>query len=290
MRFGMVGTGYWAREVHATALAAAPHAEFVGVWGRDPGKTQELADRFTVAAYDDAATMFSDVDAVSFAVPPDVQATLATDAAQAGCHLLLEKPTGLTIDQADAVLSAVQANDVASVVLFTSRFLPEVATWLERARTTGGWSGAQATWLGAIFQPGNPFGASPWRREQGALWDLGPHALSITLPLLGPVTEVTAAPGPGDTVHATLRHVDGASSTLLLSLTAPDAAAGTAFAAYGEAGWQRMPDAPWEPAEAHQAATRALIDAASSGRPHPCDAAFAREAVEVLDRVQRDLD
>ncbi|HET9292278.1 MAG TPA: gfo/Idh/MocA family oxidoreductase, partial [Actinomycetes bacterium] len=36
MRFGLVGTGYWAQEAHATALAAHDDADLVGVWGRDP--------------------------------------------------------------------------------------------------------------------------------------------------------------------------------------------------------------------------------------------------------------
>ena len=35
LRFGLVGTGYWAREVHAAGLAAHPDVEFVGMWGRD---------------------------------------------------------------------------------------------------------------------------------------------------------------------------------------------------------------------------------------------------------------
>jgi hypothetical protein len=32
MRFGIVGTGYWARQTHAAALAAHPDADLVGVW------------------------------------------------------------------------------------------------------------------------------------------------------------------------------------------------------------------------------------------------------------------
>ncbi|NEB08709.1 gfo/Idh/MocA family oxidoreductase, partial [Streptomyces coelicoflavus] len=72
----------------------------------------------------------------------------------------------------------------------------------------------------------SPFADSPWRREKGALWDVGPHALSVLLPVLGDARRVAAAaPGPGDTVHLVLDHAGGASSTLTLSLTAPPAAA-----------------------------------------------------------------
>lgn len=55
---------------------------------------------------------------------------------------------------------------------------------------------------GSIFEPGNPFGESPWRRQRGALWDIGPHALSIVVPALGPVTYVVDDRGLGDTVTA----------------------------------------------------------------------------------------
>lgn len=36
MRFGLVGTGYWARSVHAAALQKVDGVQLAGVWGRDP--------------------------------------------------------------------------------------------------------------------------------------------------------------------------------------------------------------------------------------------------------------
>ena len=46
-----------------------------------------------------------------------------------------------------------------------------------------------AIWLGTSLQEDNPFN-TPWRREKGGLWDVGPHALSVLIPVLGDVTEV----------------------------------------------------------------------------------------------------
>src|SRR5947209_4106016 len=43
MRFGLVGTSFWAREVHAAGIRAADEADLVGVWGRDHDKTRDLA-------------------------------------------------------------------------------------------------------------------------------------------------------------------------------------------------------------------------------------------------------
>ena len=54
MRFGLLGTGFWAAETQAAALAGHPGAEFVGVWGRNPAKASDLAARYGLRAYDNA--------------------------------------------------------------------------------------------------------------------------------------------------------------------------------------------------------------------------------------------
>ena len=48
MRFGVLGTGFWAEEIHAASLAEHPDAQLVGVWGRDEAKARAVADRFEV--------------------------------------------------------------------------------------------------------------------------------------------------------------------------------------------------------------------------------------------------
>src|SRR5689334_11838880 len=123
MRFGVVGTGFWAREIHAGGVAAHPDATLAGVWGRDPAKAQAVADVHGVPAYGDFDRFLDAVDAVAFSVPPTVQADLAVRAAAAGKHLLLEKPLALGLDAANRVADAVAAAGVASVVFFTDRYL-----------------------------------------------------------------------------------------------------------------------------------------------------------------------
>jgi predicted dehydrogenase len=83
LRFGLFGTGYWAGQVHAAALSLAPEARFVGVWGRDRARTAAIAAPYGIAAYDDADALLGDVDAVSIALPPDVQVPLVVRAARA---------------------------------------------------------------------------------------------------------------------------------------------------------------------------------------------------------------
>jgi predicted dehydrogenase len=290
MRIGLLGTGPWAQMAHAPALSRHDELDFAGVWGRRPEAAKELAERHGVRAYDDVDALLADVDAVAVALPPQVQAELAVRAARAGCHLLLDKPLAPTVEQGRAVVEAAEAAGVSSVVFFTTRFQPGPQTWIAEQAAVGGWFTARAQWLGAVFTSESPF-ATPWRREKGALWDVGPHALSVLLPVLGDVRRVSAAAyGPGDTVHVVLDHVQGASSTLTLSLTAPPAAAGAAVELRGEAGVAVLPDGGDGAVPALMRAADALLAAVRTGRPHRCDAAFGLRVTEILTAAQALLD
>jgi predicted dehydrogenase len=286
MRFGVLGTGFWAKEVHAAALAAHPAAELLGIWGRDLAKAKAVGAEFDVPGYADVDALLADVDAVAIALPPDVQAPLAVRAAEAGRHLLLEKPIALDLAAADRLVAATRSAGVASVVFFTVRFLPATSTWLAQAARTRP-AGGDATWIGSLT--GSPFAASPWRQQHGALWDIGPHCLSVLIPALGPVVGVQAAAGVRDTAHLLLRHESGVASTVTVSHTVAPLAAGIDVYVHGDAG--RLVLIPGEvPAVAPFAvAVDELTAAAVTGGAHPCDVAFGRDVVAVIEAAERAL-
>jgi predicted dehydrogenase len=288
MRVGVLGTGYWARVVHATALASHPAAELAGIWGRDLAKAKALGAEFDVAGYDDLDVLLDQCDAVAISLPPDVQVPLAERAAAAGKHLLLEKPIALDLAGADRLVTAVREAGVASVVFFTARFRTATATWFQQASRTR-LDGGAMTWLGANYEPDSPYRNSVWRKEHGALWDLGPHALSLLVPPLGPVVSVQAAGGRGDTVHLVLQHDSGAVSTVTLSSTVAPLASGIDVWLHGDAGrLVLLPDYE-SPVDAHQIAVSELMAAALTGGTHPCDVGFGRDVVAVLATCQRAL-
>jgi predicted dehydrogenase len=261
--------------------------DFAGVWGRRPEAAAELAEAYGVRAYDDVDALFADVDAVAVALPPAVQAELAVRAAEAGRHLLLDKPLAIGVAEGRAVVEAAERSRVASVVFFTTRFQQEPEAWIGEQAATAGWFTVRAQWLGAVFTGESPFAASPWRREKGALWDVGPHALSVLLPVLGDVRRVAAAVhGPADTVHLVLDHATGASSAVTLSLTAPPAAAGADVELRGEAGVTLLPRSAEGAVPALARAADALVTAARSGHAHPCDAAFGLRVTEILTEAE----
>ena len=294
MRFGLVGTGHWAKITHAPALATTPGAEFAAVWGRDPAAAAALAAAHGGRGYADFDAFLAEVDAVAFAVPPHVQAPLALRAAQMGKHLLLEKPVALSAGDADKLVAAVEEARVSSVVFFTWRFNTEIRAWLTDEKARGGWagegwSGGAAIWLGTSLQGDNPFN-TPWRREKGALWDLGPHLVGMLWACLGPVTEVTAVAGKADVVHLVLRHSSGVTSTVTTTQSAPEAAAGVTVFVWGEAGRSLMPAELVDSVAALRTAAGELIAGAAAGRvTHPCDVRFGRDITKVLTEAEARL-
>jgi predicted dehydrogenase len=286
MRFGLFGTGPWAHMAHAPALTAHESVELVGVWGRNPDKAAELAALHNAKPYADVDDLIADVDAVAIALPPDVQAPIALRAATSGKHLLLDKPVAFTRAEADEIVSAVDERDLASVVFFTRRLMPEIEEFVASAQEAGGWLEGRVDHVGSIFTEGNPFGASAWRKESGGLWDVGPHAFALLLPILGPVTEVTAMAGARDMTHVLARHADGAISTLTMSVDAPPAAGREEAVIAGEAGVRTVPTAPWDPVQALGRAIDELLAAAAGGPKPELDVRFGAQITAILAAAQ----
>jgi predicted dehydrogenase len=290
LRFGLAGTGHWARIAHAPALASTEGVELAAVWGRNPQATAELAARYQAAPHHDVAAFLAAVDAVCFAVPPDVQAPMATQAARAGKHLLLEKPVALSDEVADGLAEAIGQAGVASVVFFTQRFTPEMRAWLAEATARGGWSGGISAWLGSALREANPFN-TPWRNDRGGLWDVGPHIVSLLWASLGPVTSVTAEAGPADVTHLILHHQGGASSTATVTLSAPEAAAGFEAYLWGSHGRSAAPgNSPDQVAALRTALTELAANVRSGQVRHACDVWFGRDVGRVLTEAQRQID
>jgi predicted dehydrogenase len=290
LRFGLVGTGHWARIAHAPALVAAEGIELAGVWGRDPRAAAALAAEHGAAAFADIEALLAAVDGVAFAVPPDVQAPIAAAAARAGKHLMLEKPIAIAEAEADDLVAAVAEGQVASVVFFTLRFRPEIRAWLADVTASGGWAGGLASWFGSSLLATSPFN-SPWRRDKGALWDIAPHVISLLWAALGPVTSVTADAGPVDVSHLILHHQGGASSTVTVSQNGGATAAGFEAYLWNDRGRSVAPRMQPDPVPALSLALTELAGNIRAGRTeHPCDAGFGRDVGHVVAEAQRQID
>ena len=122
LNIAMVATGGIADKQLAPALAEAPNAQLWSVYSRDKTRASEFARRHGAvspsAAHDDLGTLLADdaLDAVLIASPDKLHSDQAIRAAQAGKHILTEKPMATDRDRANAMVEAAdQAGRVLAV-------------------------------------------------------------------------------------------------------------------------------------------------------------------------------
>ena len=296
LRVGLIGAGPWARRVHAPGLADHPGIRLTSVWSRRADAARDLAHAHGAQPAADLGELIGNVDAVSFAVPPSVQAELAGQAVAARRHVILEKPLASTVDEAERLAGAIADAGVVGLVVLTRRFAPETASWLDEVDRVGGWSGGSARWLsGALL--GDTYGGSAWRQAEGALADIGPHVLDLLDAALGPITEVLAASHrpEHDLWHVLLGHADGATSTAALALRIPlgPVLGPTAveFAVYGEHGMRTLPGRATPALDCYTCLLDDFVAMVDCGKTdHACDAQRGLHLQRVMDAIQRKID
>ncbi len=194
--FGVIGCGNIA-PVHAQAVLDAPRAALRGFLGRSPARAEALGRRFGVPWSVDAAEFLrrSDFAAVLIGTPSGTHAELGIRAAEAGKHVLVEKPIEVTLEKARALIAACRQNGVKLGVIFQSRFLPAVQI-LKRAVERGR--------LGRVYQADayvkwyrEPayYASASWRGTYaldggGALINQSIHTIDLLQYLAGPVATV----------------------------------------------------------------------------------------------------
>jgi len=275
LRIGLVGAGPWGQLFTGPMLAQSPDATFVGVWARRTEAATELASAHGTQAFTDLDELFEACDAVTFSLPPDVQVELACRAAHAGKAVLLDKPVGLNIAQAEQLAGDIDAAGVISQVIFTNRYYDSMRAFLDAARTFDSYGG-RASFFGNGCVPGTYF-ATPWRLEQGGLLDLGPHVLDGLDAALGTIVSITARGDAQKIVLLECEHENGRVSQAALSATS-NQNGGLAVEVHGLDGRHQFDAAVFTPdemaAEARTAQRRIVeefANAVRSGTPHELD-------------------
>jgi predicted dehydrogenase len=292
IRLGLAGTGYWAEEIHLPTFASSQGVELAGIWGRNEQRTRTLAATFATTPFSRFEDLAAAVDAVAIAVAPHAQADLALAAARAGKHLFLEKPLATSIEDAARIEQAVDAAGVASVVFFMRRFVPVLEDGITALQGES-WQSCRVRMLSATIAPGSPYAESVWRNVGGAaLWDIGPHVLSILFPILGAVTSVSAT-RRDHTISFTTEHAAGASASVELSLHADPKDAAAEFIFHGPRGEAPLPAFVFSRESRREACGRALDallrNIATGERQHACDAQFGARGVSVLVAAEQSI-
>jgi predicted dehydrogenase len=203
----VVGFG-WMGRVHTQAYARVLHhyprlglrPELVTVAEEVPGRAEEAAAQFGFASTTrDWREVAADprVRAVSITAPNFLHREIGAAMAAAGKHIWIEKPVGLTVEDARAVADAAAAAGVQSAVGFNYRNAPAVET--ARALIASGDIGTVTHVRVRLFSDyaAHPEGALSWRYERerggsGVLGDLASHGADLARYLLGDIASLTA--------------------------------------------------------------------------------------------------
>jgi UDP-N-acetyl-2-amino-2-deoxyglucuronate dehydrogenase len=125
--FGIVSGGMIGK-VHAEAINAIPGAKLVAVWSRDETRGHDLAAKYQATSYTDYAQFLAHpgLNIVNVCSPSGLHLDHGQAAAEAGKHVLVEKPIEINLERADALIAACEKAGVKLGVIFQSRFLPMV--------------------------------------------------------------------------------------------------------------------------------------------------------------------
>jgi predicted dehydrogenase len=129
-RWGVLSTAKIGREHVLPAIAEADNGVLAAVASRDLAKARELADRFNAphafGSYEELLASDT-VDAVYIPLPTSQHAEWAVKAADAGKHVLVEKPLGLKAEDIDPVIAARDRNGVVVSEAFMVFYHPQWA-------------------------------------------------------------------------------------------------------------------------------------------------------------------
>ena len=198
VKFGIIGTGGIAAK-HAEAIHNAVNAELVAVYDQIPERAKAFAERFGVRAAASFEEFLADpeVQAVTIATPTGIHGKVAIPAANAGKHILCEKPLDVTVEKADAIIDACHAHGVILSAVFQSRFVRNVEL-IKQAANAGRFgkvvlASAQCKW----FRTQEYYDSATWRGTWeldggGALMNQSIHTVDLLLYLNGDVEELSA--------------------------------------------------------------------------------------------------
>ena len=208
VKVGIVGTGKIAR-VHAQSLVNLEEADFTAVCDMDGERAQAFADQYGVPnVFTDMNEMLTSglVEAIMCCTPHPVHERVVVAAANAGIHVLCEKPMAIALDEADRMIEAADKAGISFGVIFQRRWWP--AAQRIRAAIDAGQLGNLTLGECAvkIWRSQEYFDSDPWRgtwatEGGGVLMNQAVHAIDQFAWFMGKPVEVVGR-------YATLRHGD----------------------------------------------------------------------------------
>ena len=236
IRVGVVGAGNIATSRHIPAMKQHDRLEAAAVYDRNESKTARIAAEYDLRPAETFDDCCADIDAVSLCTPPSVHCAQATEALEAGCHVLCEKPMAMTDAEAAAMIETADEHDRVLSVVHNFLYLDAIEEAKEAIR-----SGALGTitrthmlkpeseekrakeYLGDATRPDTAL--EEWKLYR-LFWDEAAHLMYLTRDVLGDIelAAATATPTPASTygtIRARFQNDDGAEGNVTMLLDAP---------------------------------------------------------------------
>ncbi|MBX3120205.1 MAG: Gfo/Idh/MocA family oxidoreductase [Fimbriimonadaceae bacterium] len=216
IRVAIVGCGFMGR-MHANVYSILDDAQFVAAVDRKPEKAEAFASDFGAKAYTDFDEMLAneEIDAVDICLPTFQHCEYTVRAAQAGKHIMCEKPMALTSEEAQTMIEACETAKVKLMIGHCIRFWPEYA-YLKRLNDDGALG--KLTSINLTRYGEFPFWSTDnWLADEsksgGGVLDMHIHDTDFALYLKGEPVHISSYGtvdhrGPSQ-VYTTLQYEDG---------------------------------------------------------------------------------
>ena len=204
---GVIGAG-WLGDVHARAWGRLRHhyadlgvtPRFAAVADANRAAIETAVEKHGFAAvYEDWRDLVADpaVEVISVTAPNALHREVGVAVADAGKHLWIEKPVGLSAADARAVAKAVAASGVQATVGFNYRAIPAVAQLRQLVADGEIGTPTHARVVLMSDYAAHPLGLHTWRfglaqGGHGVLGDLTSHAVDLARFTLGPIDRLVA--------------------------------------------------------------------------------------------------
>jgi predicted dehydrogenase len=232
LRWGLIGCGDIAQKRVAPALRDSSSSELIAVSRARSELAPAFAKQFGAKRwYLDWKKLLRDeeVDAVYIATPVHLHAEQTSAAAEAGKHVLCEKPMAMNVLECDQMIDACRRHNVKLGVAYYRHFYPVVDRI--KAIIKAGEIGTPVLAQINAFEQFNPAPDNPraWLLQKdlaggGPMFDFGCHRVEVLTNIFGPITEVKAITANvifdrevEDTASALLRFESGGCGVLSVS-------------------------------------------------------------------------
>lgn len=238
LRWGLIGCGDIARKRVAPALRDHEASELIAVARAKPDLAASFAKEFGAKRWHaewPELLRDDEIDAVYLATPVHLHAAQAIAAAEAGKHVLCEKPMAMNVRECDRMIDAAHSHGVKLGVAYYRRFYPVIQRLKEIIES--GEIGLPVLAQVEAFEWFDPAADDPraWLLQKrlaggGPLFDFGCHRIEVLLNIFGPISEVRSLAANTvfdreveDTAAALFRFAGGACAVLSVSHAAVEA-------------------------------------------------------------------